>query len=72
MDFFLTLFLSAAGSTPPYKVAAQAQAQARITILRAYKASPESWDPAAKRNQREIVRRERDGSTVRLRLTEFE
>lgn len=70
MDFLLALFLSSATSAPPVK--AEARAVARIRILNPHKASQESWDPAAKPNQKEILRTEKDGSQVRLRLTEFE
>lgn len=70
MDIFLALLLSAASSPPP--VRAEARAEARIRILNPHKASPQTWDPAAKRNQREIVRAEKDGSRLLLRLTEFE
>ena len=66
----LALLLSAASSSPP--VRAEARAEARIRILNPHKASPETWNPAAKRNQREIVRAEKDGSQSLLRLTEFE
>lgn len=70
MDVFFALFLSAASASPVPK--AVAQAQARITIFRAHKASPESWEPNARRDQRETVKKEKDGSQIRLRLTEFE
>lgn len=70
MDFFLVLFLFTEASSPPHIVAVRAQA--RITILRSHKASPDNWDPVAKRHQRELVKKETDGSEVRLRLTEFE
>jgi hypothetical protein len=70
VDLLLALFLSAANSTPP--VRAEARAEARIRILNPHKASQETWDPGAMRNQKEIVRVEKDGSQIRLRLTEFE
>lgn len=70
MDFLLALLLSAANASPPPK--AMAQAQARITILRPHKASAESWEPDARRDQRETIKKEKDGSQIRLRLTEFE
>lgn len=66
----LALLLSIADSSVPNKVTGQAEA--RILILRPHKASRESWDPAARPNQREIVKKEKDGSQNRLRLTEFE
>ena len=70
MDFLLALFLSASGSPPPVK--AELRARASVTILRAHRASPNSWGPAAHRNQKEIVTREKDGTPILLRLTEFE
>jgi len=67
----LLLALSiAATSAPPPKVGRRARAT--ITILNACRASPQSWNPAARREQREIIKKESDGSEVRLRLTEFE
>ena len=70
MALLLALLLFAGDRRPPDKV--DARAHAKITILRPYNASPESWDPGARPNQREIVRTDEDGSAVRLRLTEFE
>lgn len=72
MEFVLALFLSAATGAPPSKAVVQAQAQASIVILRPHKASAESWEPGARRDQRETVKKEKDGSEIRLRLTEFE
>jgi len=70
MDWLLALLLSAASGPPPATVAVRAQA--RIMIVQGHKAASETWTPAARRNQREIVRQEMDGSRVRLRITEFE
>ena len=66
----LALLLSAAHSPAPAKVELSARVQ--IRVLRAHKASPETWDPAGKPGQKEVIRKEKDGSVVRLRLTEFE
>ena len=63
--------LSAAAAGPP-PVRAGQLARASITILRPHRASAETWSPAARPNQREIVKEEPDGRQVRLRLTEFE
>lgn len=60
----------AAASPPPAK--AEQQARASVTILRGHRASAAGWAPASRPNQREIVKKEKDGSEVRLRLTEFE
>jgi hypothetical protein len=67
---FLLAFSAAAASPLPVKVGERARAS--ITILNAHRASPESWDPASRRHQREVIRKELDGAEVRLRLTEFE
>ena len=67
---FLLAFSAAAASPPPVKVGERARAS--ITILNAHRASPQSWDPASRRHQREVIRGELDGAEVRLRLTEFE
>ena len=70
MDLFLALFLSAAASPPRPQIVARAEA--RVIILRPHKASAESWAPETRRDQREIVKKEKDGTRIRLRLTEFE
>ena len=70
MAFLLALMLSAANSPTPAK--AELRARVQITILRSHRASPETWDPAGNPNQKEVIRTEKDGSSVRLRLTEFE
>lgn len=66
----LALFLSAAASPPVPR--ATAVAEARITILRPYRAEQDNWAPEQKPNQREINRREGNEQIVRLRLTEFQ
>ena len=63
--------LSAAAASPPPARAAQS-ARASITILQPHRASPQTWAPAARPNQREIKKKEADGEEVRLRLTEFQ
>lgn len=70
MEPLFAFLLSAGTSSSPDRVAALGHA--RIRILLSHKASSENWDPVARPNQREIVRIERDGNRVRLRLTEFE
>jgi len=68
---FLYFALSAAAPDPaPVKV--EQRARASVTILRAHQASPQTWAPAARPNQREIKKKEADGEEVRLRLTEFQ
>lgn len=66
----LAALSAAAVSPPPAKV--ERQARATITILQAHRASRQTWDPAVRSGQREIVKKEADGSEIRLRLTEFE
>jgi hypothetical protein len=48
------------------------RARATVTIVRPHRSSAETWKPGSRRNQREIVKQESDGSTARLRLTEYE
>jgi hypothetical protein len=67
----LFLALSAAPANPaPVKV--EHRARTSVTILRAHQASPQTWDPVARPNQREMTKKEADGEEVRLRLTEFQ
>jgi len=66
----LLLALSAAPANPsPVKV--EQRARASVTILRAHRASPQTWKPAVRPDQREIRKKEVDGEESRLRLTEF-
>lgn len=70
MVFIYSTLLSVAGGPLPPKV--EQRARVSVTIIQAYRASSNSWDPAARRNQKEVVKREGDGTPVLLRLTEFE
>lgn len=70
MVSLLVIFLPLAGSPPAERVAATAEA--RIVVLRPHRAGPESWEPASNPRQREIVLEEKEGATIRVRLTEFE
>lgn len=47
-------------------------AQASVTIVRGGEVSSRNWDPAIRPSQREIIRIEKDGRRVLIRLTEFE
>ena len=67
----LLVALSASAANPP-PVTVRQGARASITILRPYRASPETWNPLVHANQREVLRAQGDGGVVRLRLTEFE
>jgi hypothetical protein len=66
---YCALLLAAGEPVPPRAVQ---RATMSVTILRPHRASAESWDPLARRDQKEIVKKERDGTTILLRLTEFE
>jgi hypothetical protein len=47
-------------------------ARASVTIARGSEISSKTWKPASRPSQREILKREKDGRTVLLRLTEHE
>lgn len=47
-------------------------AQASVAIVRGSEMSSKTWKPATQSAQREIVRIEKDGRRVLIRLTEFE
>lgn len=66
----LVAALSSAASPPT--VRAEAIARVSVNILRPHRASPRTWEPALRPNQRELLKKEPDGTEVRLRLTEFE
>lgn len=70
MVLVLAALSVAAAGTPP--VRAVQHARISITIVQAHRASPQTWDPVSRVNQREVVKKELDGGQVRLRLTEFE
>ena len=70
MVLFFAAISAAAAGPPPVRV--ERTARASVTIMRPHPASPETWDPAMRPNQREILKREPAGADVRLRLTEFE
>jgi len=67
----LSAAVAAALATPP-AVTVRERARASVTVLQPFRASPQTWNPTARPNQREVVRRQADGMEVRLRLTEFE
>lgn len=70
MVLLLCAFLSATPTSEPAK--AEHRARASVRIINPYRASAEGWKPAARRNQREIMKREIDGSSFLIRVTEFE
>lgn len=69
MVLLLALWTVAA-DTPLVKV--RQPARVSITVLNGHRASPQSWDPAARRDQREVITKDSDAFKVRLRLTEFQ
>ena len=70
MVFVYCAFLSAASGSLLPKV--EQRARASVTIIRPHRASSSSWNPTTRRDQKEIVKKEPDGRSVLLRLTEFE
>ena len=48
------------------------KARVSVTIARGHEISSRTWSPASQPAQREIIKKEKDGRTVRIRLTEFE
>lgn len=70
MLLLLAALSAAASAPPPAKV--EQRARASVTILKAHSASPTTWEPTARPDQREVIKREADGAEVRLRLTEFQ
>lgn len=47
-------------------------ARASVTITRGSEISSRTWKPDSKPSQREILKKEKDGRTVLIRLTEYE
>lgn len=70
MVLLLCAFLSATPTSDPAK--AEQRAHVSVRILNPYRASAAGWKPAVRRNQREIMKREKDGTSLLIRLTEFE
>ncbi len=48
------------------------EVRVRATIIRGHEISSWTWNPSSHPAQREIVKKEKDGRTVLIRLTEFE
>ena len=46
--------------------------RASVTITRGHEISSRTWNPISKPSQREVLKKEKDGRTILLRLTEFE
>lgn len=70
MLILLAALVAATAGPPPAK--AEQRARASVTIARPHLASPKTWSPATRSDQREMIKKEADGVEVRLRLTEFQ
>jgi hypothetical protein len=70
MVLLLTMLSAASAGPSPAKV--ERQARVSIVILQPHRASAQTWNPVSKPSQREVMKKEADGSETRLRLTEFE
>lgn len=46
--------------------------QVSATIIRGHEISSKTWKPSSQPAQREIIKQEKDGRTILIRLTEFE
>lgn len=68
--FLLTVLAAAVAAPPPARV--EQRAKASVMILKPHQASHQTWNPASRSDQREIVRKEAEGSEQRLRLTEYQ
>ena len=66
----LALLASSAIVSPRPKV--ESHARAIVVIARGQEISAHSWDPANNATQRQIVRKAPNGSSIVIRLTEFE
>ena len=44
----------------------------RVAIVRGSEISQRTWKPGSQAGQREIIKKESDGRTILIRLTEFE
>lgn len=59
-------------ATPQPPLTEKRQAHAMVRVVLPYRATFATWNPNVVSNQREVLRREADGSLVLIRLTEFE
>ena len=69
MIVFLVL---AANTGSPAPGLAERRTRVSVTIAKGQRVSSETWDPKKNRSQREVIKKQRDGSLVLVRLTEFE
>ena len=63
--------LTATTNPAPAPEAAEAL-RARATIVRGGEISATNWNPGLHPTQRELIKKEQDGRTILIRLTEFE
>ena len=70
MIILLAALATIGNAEPTPKLALEARAS--ITIVRGREISSRTWSPSSHPAQREIIRTEKDGRPVLIRLTEFE
>ena len=63
--------LTAIANAAPTRSAADTL-RARATIVRGGEVSSKNWNPDSHPAQRELIKKEKDGQTILIRLTEFE
>ena len=61
-----------ATSNPASTSKAAEALRARATIVRGGEVSSKNWNPGLHPTQRELIKKEQDGRTILIRLTEFE
>lgn len=70
MIVLLVALTAIANPAPTHKVSENIRVSA--TIIRGSEVSSQTWKPALQPAQREIIKKEKDGRTILIRLTEFE
>lgn len=70
MIILLLAWTAIANPAPAHKASETLRATA--TIVRGGEISSRSWQPGSKPAQRELIKKEQDGRTILIRLTEFE
>lgn len=70
MIILIAALATIGNSVPTPKLAHVARAS--VTIVRGREISSRTWKPSSQPAQREIIRTEKDGRPILIRLTEFE
>ena len=70
MIILLAALTTIGSADPTPRLAHKVRASARI--IRGREISSRSWNPVSQPAQREIIKKERDGQRLVIRLTEFE